>query len=154
MADETDSDVLDTAHLALVQEVVGLLIELSGRLGQNFTARAAEFGLTVAEAKVLMAVHAGDPQPMRAVARKLGYDASNLTGVVDRLEDRALLERRADAHDRRVRSVVLTAQGGELTTRFTTRLRADAGPLGVLDAAQLAELRRILRLTVTSEGRP
>lgn len=154
MADETDSDVLDTAHLALVQEVVGLLIELSGRLGQNFTARAAEFGLTVAEAKVLMAVHAGDPQPMRAVARKLGYDASNLTGVVDRLEDRALLERRADAHDRRVRSVVLTAQGGELTTRFTTRLRADAGPLGVLDPAQLAELRRILRLTVTSEGRP
>lgn len=156
MPDETrtpDIDTVDAAHVAMAQEVIGLLLELSGRLGQNFAARAAEFGLTGAEAKVLMAVHAGDPQPMRAVARKLGYDASNLTGVVDRLEDRGLLERRVGANDRRVKAVAVTDQGEQLVSAFTARLRAGAGPLGALDPAQLAELRRLLRLTVTTEGR-
>lgn len=152
MPDGTGSADVDTERFAIAQEVVGLLLELGGRLGQNFTARAAEFGLTVAEAKVLMAVHSGDPQPMRAVARKLGYDASNLTGVVDRLEDRGLLKRRPDIHDRRVKAVVLTEEGEQLASRFLSRLRADAGPLGVLESAELTELRRLLRRTVT-EGR-
>lgn len=148
MPDETGAREVDPVDVAMAQEVIGLLLELSGRLGQSFAARAAEFGLTGAEAKVLMTVHAGDPQPMRAVARKLGYDASNLTGVVDRLEDRGLLERRADANDRRVKAVAVTDRGEGLVTAFTARLRAGAGPLRVLDPAQLAELRRLLR-TVT-----
>lgn len=142
----------DESSVATVREVVGLLLELSSRIGQNFVARAAEFGLSAAEAKVLMAVHAGDPRPMRAVARKLGYDASNLTGVVDRLEDRGLLVRRADAADRRVKAVAVTPDGARLVAGLTARLHSDPGPLGVLDPHELADLHRLLRLAVTREG--
>lgn len=37
----------------------------------------------------------GRPLPMRALAELLGCDASNVTGIVDRLEARGLVRREA-----------------------------------------------------------
>ncbi|MGE3287664.1 MAG: MarR family winged helix-turn-helix transcriptional regulator [Pseudonocardia sp.] len=134
-----------------VEAVAGLLIEVNERLRRAFVAAAAGADLGPAEAKVLKHVHAGDPQPMRTVARSLGYDASNLTGVVDRLEDRGLLERRTDAQDRRVKTVALTSAGEHVVDRFVTRLQAGT-PLAALAPGQLAELHRLLRLVLGSPG--
>ncbi|MGE0295317.1 MarR family winged helix-turn-helix transcriptional regulator [Pseudonocardia sp.] len=139
-----------------VEATAGLLIEVNERLRRAFVAAAAGADLGPAEAKVLKHVCSGDPQPMRTVARTLGYDASNLTGVVDRLEDRGLLERRTDAQDRRVKTVVLTPAGTRAVEHFVTQLHAGI-PLAALAPAELAELHRLLRLVLgsetTSEGR-
>jgi DNA-binding MarR family transcriptional regulator len=51
------------------------------------------------------------PQPMRDLAGELGCDASNLTGIADRLEARGLVHRQADPQDRRVKLLVLTEEG-------------------------------------------
>ena len=57
------------------------------------------------------------PLPMRGLAALLVCDASNVTGIVDRLEARELVRREADPADRRVKMVMLTEEG-ERTVRL------------------------------------
>jgi DNA-binding MarR family transcriptional regulator len=132
------------SHALLAQEVIQQLVAMSGRLTQFFASRAAEFGLSTGEGKVLLNLQPGETSPMRTLARRLGYDASNLTGIIDRLEDRGALERRAEPADRRVKAIALTDRGQRLRDDFSRRLTADAGPVEPLTEAQLRELRRLL----------
>lgn len=132
-------------------EVIQLLVAMSGRLSQHFAARAAEFGLSTPEGKVLLALEAGDPLSMRALARKLRFDASNLTGIVDKLEDRGAVERRPDPSDRRVKTIAATEQGRQLRERLSHRLRADAGPVRALTEDQLRDLRTLLQLAMNDD---
>ena len=83
-----------------------------GRLGQHFFQRSAEFDLSPQQAKAF--VELGRPLSMGELADRLFCDASNVTGIVDRLESRGLVERQADPDDRRVRRLVLTDAGREL----------------------------------------
>ena len=46
------------------------------------------------QAHVLRLLEPGEPLPMRTLARKLCCDASNVTGIVDRLEERGLVRAR------------------------------------------------------------
>ena len=137
----------------LAHEVIQLLVAMSGRLSQHFAARAAEFALSTGEGKVLLALEPGSTLSMRALARMLGYDASNLTGIVDKLEDRGAVERRADPSDRRVKTIAATEQGLQLRERLAQRLRSDAGPVSALTEAQLGELRTLLQLAMGEEAR-
>jgi DNA-binding MarR family transcriptional regulator len=43
-----------------------------------------------------------EPRPMGELALEMHCDSSNITGIVDRLEERGLVERTAVARDRRV----------------------------------------------------
>src|SRR5947199_6006644 len=63
---------------------------------------AAEFQLSAAQCHVLRVIEPDRALPMRRLADALACDASNVTGLVDRLEARGLVERRASADDRRV----------------------------------------------------
>lgn len=126
-------------------EVIQLLVAMSRRLGTHFAARAAEFGLSAAEAKLLLALEVAEPTPMRVLARRLGYDPSNLTGIVDKLENRGVVRRRADPADRRVKAVVVTELGSALGAEFGARLRADAGPVEALGESELRDLRDLLK---------
>ncbi len=54
------------------------------------------------------------PIPMGELARMLACDNSNVTGIIDRLEERGLVERRAAKRDRRVKLVALTREGKRL----------------------------------------
>src|SRR5581483_11979770 len=51
------------------------------------------------------------PTPMSRLAEVLNCEASNLTGLVDKLENRGLVERQPDPGDRRVRLLALTEAG-------------------------------------------
>src|SRR5919198_68908 len=70
-----------------------------------------DLGLTPAHVKALLMIDAGEGRPMGAVAGEVGCDASTMTWLVDRLEERGLAERQPDTRDRRVRTVVLTPLG-------------------------------------------
>ncbi|WP_216204663.1 MarR family winged helix-turn-helix transcriptional regulator [Amycolatopsis aidingensis] len=144
------TDVTDSGD-DLANEVVQLLVAMSGRLSRHFAACAAEFGLSAGEGKVLLALEPGEPRPMRVIARKLGYDASNLTAVVDRLEDRGVLRRCPDPADRRVKALVATDSGLLLTRRLAERLRAGQGPVHALTVPQLRQLRGLLRRAMAGE---
>ena len=76
----------------------------------DFTAAAADTGLTSSQAKTL-AVLRRAPASMRSLATTLACDASNMTGIIDRLEKRDLVRREVSATDRRVKNVALTEVG-------------------------------------------
>ena len=58
---------------------------------------------------------------MSALAGNLACDASNVTGVVDKLEARGLIARQADENDRRVKALVVTPKGRELRKQLFAR---------------------------------
>ena len=76
---------------------------------QHSARRAADYDLSVAQVRALYELR--DPLSMRELADRLYLDPSNLTALVDRLEDLDLVERTSDAGDRRVKRLVLTAAG-------------------------------------------
>ncbi|RSS84088.1 MarR family transcriptional regulator [Streptomyces sp. WAC02707] len=88
----------------------------------DFTVAAASENLTASQGRTLTVLRRG-PAAMRTLAENMTCDASNVTGIVDRLEKRGLVRREADASDRRVKNVVLTAEGERVTDAVRARMR-------------------------------
>ena len=131
-------------HLRDVQQASYLLHRMAERQQAYYTACAAEFELTAAQAKVLMTLQPGEAAPMRALAERLGTDPSNLTGLIDKLEARNTIRRVPDAVDRRVKTLQLTEDGLALRQAFWQRLTHDAGPIAALTPEQVRQLRDLL----------
>src|SRR2546425_967672 len=55
---------------------------------------------------------------MRELAERLKSDPSNVTGVIDRLETRGLVQHRPDPADRRIKALALTSAGAKLRERL------------------------------------
>lgn len=89
----------------------------------DFTAAAASENLTASQGKTLTVLRRG-PVAMRALADTLGCDASNVTGIINRLEKRGLVRREASASDRRVTHLVITPEGEQVTDSIRAKMRA------------------------------
>src|ERR1700676_367421 len=131
-------------HLRLEGEVVGLWFEMQARLEAHFTDLAAQYKLSAVQAKVLLLLQPEGAMTMRAIAGQLEYDASNLTGVVDRLEALGAARPQPHPSDRRAKGVVLTAEGQRMRRAFWERLTSNTGPLGRLRDGELVSRRRLL----------
>src|SRR3954453_6997838 len=90
----------------------------------NLPSLAPELRLSPAQCHVLHLIEPGRPIPMGQLADTLACDASNVTGLVDRLESRGLVRRSAAAKDRRVKVLELTATGSRLRTQLIDRMTA------------------------------
>src|SRR4030088_3286687 len=121
-----------TQHLRLEGEVVVLWFEMQARLEAHFTELPAQHGLTAVQAKVLLLLQPDGAMTMRTIAGQLQYDASNLTGVVDRLQKLGAVSRQPHPHDRRAKGVLLTESGQRTRKAFWDRLTSKSGPLGKL----------------------
>jgi len=132
----------------MVQEVIGLWVQMQSRLQEHFAALAAEHSLSAIQAKILIQLDPAGTVTMRALADRIRYDPSNLTTVIDRLEALGAVERRPDARDRRAKGLVLTDEGLSLRDAFWQRLSNEVGPLGGLDMKELAQLRSLLQLAL------
>ncbi|MBI5105216.1 MAG: MarR family transcriptional regulator [Solirubrobacterales bacterium] len=117
-------------------------------------AAASELDLSPPQLLALRALHPGEPAPMSALAQVLRCDASNVTGIVDRLEDRGLVQRRPAPHDRRVKHLVLTERGEELRRRAAAWLDAPPPGFEALSADEQRELRDLLRKVAGAAPRP
>ena len=109
---------------------------------------AAEFDLSPVGLRLLQVIEPDEPMPMSALAGRLGCDASNMTGMVDRLETRGLLERRDDARDRRVKRIALTEEGCAVRNRVLDRLHEPPEAIARLSPADQRALRDVLRRAV------
>src|SRR4051812_40762820 len=85
---------------------------------------AAELRLSPAQCHVLHLIEPGRPIPMGQLAETLACDASNVTGLVDRLESRGLVRRSPSTEDRRVKVLELTSKGSRLRTLLLDRMTA------------------------------
>jgi DNA-binding MarR family transcriptional regulator len=82
---------------------------------------------------------------MGQLADTLACHASNVTGLVDRLESRGLVRRRPSEGDRRVKVLVLTSEGARLRAVLVERLMAPPPELERLSVREQRLLVRILR---------
>jgi DNA-binding MarR family transcriptional regulator len=84
------------------------------------------------------------PLPMGSVAEVLACDASTLTGIADRLEERGLIERRLDPSDRRVKLLALTDTGRDLVTSIDGPFTAEIPGFATLSEPERAQLTQLL----------
>jgi MarR family transcriptional regulator, organic hydroperoxide resistance regulator len=105
---------------------------------------AAELALSPAQCHVLHLIEPDRPIPMGQLAETLACDASNVTGLVDRLESRGLVRRRPSETDRRVKVLHLTATGSRLRALLVDRMTAPPAALERLSPREQRELVRIL----------
>jgi len=97
---------------------------------------------------VLHLLEPGRPVPMGRLAQTLACHASNVTGLVDRLEARGLVDRRLSADDRRVKVLELTPDGLRVRAQVLKRMTSGARPLCRLSREQRRALVKILEVLV------
>jgi DNA-binding MarR family transcriptional regulator len=131
----------------LAAEVWKLMADFAAaNLRDNAQARLmSEIGLTPAHLRALSILDPDEPRPMRAMAAALCCDASMATWLVDRLEERGLVERRTPPSDRRIKTVVLTPLGIETRQQLRESFYHPPAALLDLDVSSLESLRTALR---------
>jgi DNA-binding MarR family transcriptional regulator len=105
-------------------------------------AAGQEFDLSPPQAIVLRLLD--EPTPMGELAQLMHCDNSNLTGIVDRLSERGLVERTQAEGDRRVRLIALTDAGRRIRDELNRRLAEPPAPLSALEVDDQLQLRDIL----------
>jgi DNA-binding MarR family transcriptional regulator len=126
------------------QDLANALLELCCHVeGIRATASRA-LGLTPQQAQLLTSVASGE-LTHGGLASRLHCDKTNVTGLVDRLERRALVRRHPDPADRRVTQVSLTDEGAELVGRF--RATVTAAVTSRLEAWSAARRQQLTDLT-------
>src|SRR5947207_808153 len=108
----------------------------------------AEFELSPIQCHVLHLIEPGRPLPMSRLADTLSCDASNVTGLVDRLEARGLVRREPSPQDRRVKVLHLTPTGARLRAQLLRQMTRRALPLSRLSLDQQRTLVKILEALV------
>jgi MarR family transcriptional regulator, organic hydroperoxide resistance regulator len=122
-----------------------LLVRFFFNQRANLPPLAAELELSPAQCHVLHLIEPDRPVAMGRLASTLACDASNVTGLVDRLESRGLVARRPSAGDRRVKVLVLTPTGVRLRALLIDRMTAAPATLERLSLREQQTLVRILR---------
>jgi DNA-binding MarR family transcriptional regulator len=126
-------------------EAWALVVELAMAHRGQLLAAAAEYDLSPMQAHVLRMLEPGTPIPMSALAEGLRCDASNVTGIVDRLEARRLIERRGAERDRRVKMLVVTDEGLRVRQGLCALLYAPPPAIARLSREDQRTLRDVLR---------
>jgi DNA-binding MarR family transcriptional regulator len=130
------------------EEIVDLVFGVMGRFKSHFMEGVTEIGLTPPQAHALR--HLAEPRSQRELAGCLGYDASNITGIIDRLEERGLVvdggvaPRLAPPADRRVKQLVITAAGRDALDHLRQHLVANNPLVENLTADERRTFRDLL----------
>ena len=134
-----------TRRSSPASEAWALMFELIHLSKRRFMAIASEFDLSPPQVMALRQLDPDEPKPMSELALALRCDNSNVTGIVDRLEDRGLVERRSATHDRRVKMLAVTERGAEVRERLAERLEQPPEALAQLSPGDQRALRDIMR---------
>ena len=110
-------------------------------------------GLTPGHLRVLQALEPDEAISMGAIADTLQCDPSVATWLIDRLEERKLVERKMLTTDRRVKVVSLTRRGVGVKTKVLAHLLEPPPELLALDLDRLEALRGALSALPPTERR-
>ena len=103
-------------------------------------------GLTPPQFYVLATIGYAGGLPFGEIGAKMMVTVSNLTGIVDRLEEKKLVTRKRDEHDRRVVHVVLTDKGAKLYKNTIPVFESSASRIfAQLGSPEQKELSALLR---------
>ena len=138
-----DLDRLPGHHIRRLQQIAVAI----------FLQETVSTGITPVQFAALQAVANSPGLDQRTLARSIGFDTSTIAGVIDRLEARGLMQRKASAADRRVRLLNITDTGQELLAQVLPGMqRAQVRMLSPLPATEQAEFMRMLRTLVQANN--
>lgn len=136
--------------LAKARELNTLMFEAGEAVGREFAEVVGPHGLTPVQARTILLLE--KPLPMGLVARHARCDASNITGLADRLEALGLVARVA-ADDRRVKLLELTEAGRALRRRLAADVARGAAVIARLDPDERDALAVLLRKLLVDPAR-
>ncbi|HEX8227501.1 MAG TPA: MarR family transcriptional regulator [Candidatus Saccharimonadales bacterium] len=108
---------------------------------------AANQDLTMQQIMVLYQLYDSDQILMGTLAKQLHCDASNVTGLVDRLRSAGLITRHELAEDRRAKQLAITDKGRALIEELIPLLPSGLDLSSLSAARQLELLESLQRLT-------
>ena len=123
---------------------------VSNAVSQSFARRVEAEGVTVAEWVFLRMLWDIDPVAPSLLAGRMGMTRGAISKLADRLNGKALVERRADPVDGRAQILSLTAAGRVLVPRLAALADVnDAAFFGTLSPEDRNDLERLLRKIVS-----
>jgi DNA-binding MarR family transcriptional regulator len=126
------------------------MVDLLQSRKDTFLEIASSLGITPGHVHALLSIDAAQGQPMRTLATAWKCDASNVTFLVDRLEQKGFVERRPSLGDRRVRTVALTESGRSAQEAIRARLYEPPASLLELSVGELELLADVLHRVLES----
>jgi len=129
---------------ALAGDVWRLMMETAMAQFGRSSSILQPLGLTPGHLKLMLQLEEGEARPMGSLAQGLQCDASTMTWLVDRLEERGLVERRMLPGDRRVKAVALTSLGVKTKAELLAQFYEPPPEVLALDRAALEGLRGAL----------
>jgi DNA-binding MarR family transcriptional regulator len=139
---EESTSTAPAGRRALAREVVAELTSWNPREFIGAFRRWHSGSLSLIHLNVLTLLEADGPLSMSHLAEGLDVSLASATGIVDRMEQRGLVERRRDADDRRVVSVHVAPGGKKVFEDMDQRRRA--GLTKLLTRLNERELRGLL----------
>ena len=130
------------------------MIQLFHSHRRAFSSIAAEAELGPSQLQLLLNIKPEQALPMSELAEALYVDASYITSLVDKLEARGLIERRASPGDRRVKLIAMTPTGEALRVQLMQRVFQPPPAIAALDEADRAALREILNRALAATPPP
>lgn len=136
---------MDATNRPVAAEVWRLLLKVAMNQFGRVAGIAQDLGLTPGHVKALLALDPGRPQTMGSLAQSFACDASTMTWLVDRLEERGLVERGGLKGDRRVKTVALTPRGVRTKSELEGRLYEPPAVMVDLGREELVAVRDVLK---------
>jgi DNA-binding MarR family transcriptional regulator len=148
VVDESASDVGPDAHRAwrALQE-----IQMHGEGRDRLAKACTQYDIAPSSVKALLRLSATKPTAMRELAAAFACDASYITSVVDALEQRGLALRGPHPTDRRIRTVVLTERGLEVSLSLFALLSQPPSAVSVLTPDEQHQLANLLERVAAAD---
>ena len=113
-----------TSGLGALDDFVGFHLRIAQiKIFRDFERGLADMGVTPASFSVLEVLRANPGATQSKLARAVHLDRSSVVPLLDKLQDRGLLSRRASVTDRRNNHIYLSPQGKALLEAAMLRVR-------------------------------
>jgi DNA-binding MarR family transcriptional regulator len=134
----------------LNQEIFDAFAELIGSVLAEGEKLAGRFGVPLFAVKAMHWLDGG--LPMKELGRRMRCDPSFVTSIADSLEKRGLARREPNPADRRIKNLVLTAEGVELRDRLDKEMLANMPWCGALDLAERKSLLAMVHKLIAAQA--
>jgi len=104
-----------TENELLIKEIVGAIRRFVRAVSLDTYKMSKQYNLTGPQSSILRTLIKYGPLSSASLSRRLYVTPANITGIVDRLEKRGLVQRVSKEGDRRVALIALTESGDELS---------------------------------------
>jgi DNA-binding MarR family transcriptional regulator len=97
-----------------IREIIHLIQRLMQAAEHYNKELCKRYKVSIPQLNCLVALYEKGPMPLNLIAQHIKVNSSTVTGIVDRLEGKGMVNRTRISHDRRVITVALTEAGLEL----------------------------------------